>query len=325
MHAGAQGGVATKDTVIDAARGCVRGVVAHVVGKAVIYGVDAILRRASTNGNAGGHVGDDQANALSRLEPQVSEEEANAARCRDLHALREHLGDPHTQADNRDEEEDDALDKHRSHRSLPRDGTGAAEAHNIVGEISVQAHAGGQGEGQVGEEAHASACDRSRQRSDGHELAPEIFHARVVLAIVEATGFGAHSAERCQYDHHHAPCSGVQSCRRAASQQWEARECTEVRLGGLTALAGPARIRQQPRIYWFHRRIVRERRRAGRQDAQQAVAQRTPLQQTANKAHRQTGEDVAERDERGGPGAELGAEGAATLRQLEEFVDSLHV
>ena len=190
VHAGAQGGVATKDTVIDAARGCVRGVVAHVVGKAVIYGVDAILRRASTNGNAGGHVGDDQANALSRLKPEVSEEEANAARRRDLHALREHLGDPHTQADNRDEEEDDALDKHRSHRSLPRDGTGAAEAHNIVGEISVQAHAGGQGEGQVGEEAHASACDRSRQRSDGYELAPEIFHARVVLAIVEATGFG---------------------------------------------------------------------------------------------------------------------------------------
>ena len=63
----------------------------------------------------------------------------------------------------------------------------------------------------------------------------------------------------------------------------------------------------------------------GRQDAQQVVVQRTPLQQTANKSHGQTGEDVAERDKRGGPGADLGAEGAATLRQLEEFVDSLHV
>ena len=117
----------------------------------------------------------------------------------------------------------------------------------------------------------------------------------------------------------------MQSSRRTASQQWEARECTEVRLGGLTALAGPARIRQQPRIYCFTSSRREGEEACGRQDAQQVVVQRTPLQQTANKAHGQTGEDVAERDKRGGPGADLGAEGAATLRQLEEFVDSLHV
>eukprot|EP00961_Rhodomonas_salina_P292944 3933342-Rhodomonas_salina.3 len=188
----------------------VSGVVGDLFGVQVCC-VSARFRRAATEREACCDIRNNQSDAFSGLQPEMSEEHADSSGHGQLETLGNQLGDQHSESSDGEDEEHDALDEHGGERSLPRDVSGTPNANDIIREVCVQPHSRGQSEGKVRKAAHEDARGSSRHGSDSDKLAAEFFEALVILRV-----------------------------KKSASRNVFER---------LTALAGSARVTQKPGVH----------------------------------------------------------------------------
>lgn len=165
------------------------GGVAHLVGAGTEAGLGVEEGGVAAGELEGGGLGaDNDTNAAAVGEADEGEVEANADAGGELDGGGDGTGEPLSHTKEGETKEDEALDKDGGKGDTVGDGAGAVEANDGVSKVGVEAHAGGEADGHVGEEAHEEASNGGDGGGGGDDVALDFLDTEGVVLVGVANG-----------------------------------------------------------------------------------------------------------------------------------------
>lgn len=164
----------------------------HLVGhtQAVL-----VLLGTSGQGDQSVVVVTDQTDTGGGLETDEAEVETDTGSGGNLDGLGDQAGEPLTDTKEREEDEQDTLDKDGSNGSLVRDLVGTVETDDSVGKVGVKTHTGGKTNGQVGEQTHQQSGEAGNGSRGGDHVELQGGETVVVSLICHTHGVSGAGAD----------------------------------------------------------------------------------------------------------------------------------
>jgi|SRR5690242_4746023 len=101
-------------------------------------------------------------------EPNQSEEQPYTTSCRDLKAGRYDLHEPLSHSNQRQADEDETFDENSCERKVVRNDSTAMEADDLIGEVRIQTHTGGESDWHIRQKSEQNRAESRDGRSRGN-------------------------------------------------------------------------------------------------------------------------------------------------------------
>lgn len=159
----------------------------HVGANALATGV----LDTSGKGNEGSRVTTNQANTSRGLHTDETEVKTNTSTSSNLDTLGNETGEPLTNTEQGQENEQNTLDEDGCKSGLIGDVLGTVEADDSVGKVGVQAHTGSETNGQIGEQAHQQSGEAGNGSGGGDHVQLQYGQAVSVAGVGQACRVGS--------------------------------------------------------------------------------------------------------------------------------------